>query len=444
VGVSVVATIRAAAYEQFKAVGDLRGAGQDVVALAHLVRYPDRWDEKDRVGAVTSLAGHEDVLAALGRGVGVGEFLSAGPELVARLEMGAPPASGVAVVRAAVDWYRAGMTRPAPKELVRGLYPSYLPDDDAGLLGGFEQGLVWATGKVSGARIVTDRTDGTGLAVHDYVLDHLSTSLPAGLPTQIWPMLLTGLAGQPEDLFRVGATAYLTHHDPRTVETFFTLAAGAGHTRAMVGLGVLLEGRGDVQEAEEWYRKASDAGDTNAMVGLGVLLEGRGDVQEAEEWYRKAADAGNTDAMFSLGLLLVGRGDVREAEEWYGKAADAGHTDAMGNLGVLLKGRGDVQGAEGWYCKAADAGHTNAMFNLGLLLVGRGDVQEAEEWWRKAADAGHTDAMFSLGLLLVERGDVQGAEEWWRKAADAGHTDAMVNLGVLLKGRGDVQEAGGA
>ncbi|TDO51267.1 hypothetical protein EV643_1034 [Kribbella sp. VKM Ac-2527] len=76
--------------------------------------------------------------------MGLGEYLAAGPELIERVESGDPPAGGVAVVRAAADSYRLGMTRPAPLHFVRNLYPLYLPPDDASLLDRFEQSLKWA------------------------------------------------------------------------------------------------------------------------------------------------------------------------------------------------------------------------------------------------------------------------------------------------------------
>ncbi len=46
------------------------------------------------------------------------------------------------------------------------------------------------------------------------------------------------------------------------------------------------------------------------MLGLGYLLETRGDLEGAEQWYFRAADAGYPDATFKLGNLLAGRGDI--------------------------------------------------------------------------------------------------------------------------------------
>jgi hypothetical protein len=111
-GLRIVATVRAMALEQYKEHGQIRSPGQEVIDLAHLVEFTG-WDRTDRNQARQQLAGEPDIVTALEPGMGLAEYLSAGPELVNRLTLGEPPAAGVAVVHAAADWYRAGLTRPA-------------------------------------------------------------------------------------------------------------------------------------------------------------------------------------------------------------------------------------------------------------------------------------------------------------------------------------------
>lgn len=298
------------------------------------------------------------MVAALANGMGLGAYLSVGPELVERLEAGSPPPGGVAVVRAAADWYRAGLTRPAPADLVRDLYPHYLPDHDATLLDQYDEALVWATTPVSGARLVTRRTDGSGLAVHDYLLDHLTHTLAPGLPAPTWTAIATALHQDPDALNTAGATAYLSHHDNTTAEQLVRAAADTGHTIAMTNLGVLLEVRGETGEAEPLLRAAADTGYTPAMFSLGVLLARRGGTGEAEPLIRAAADTGRTLARFSLGVVLEQLGETGEAERWYRTAADRGHAGAMHNLGLLLEERGETGEAERWYRTAANVDRT--------------------------------------------------------------------------------------
>ncbi|WP_405056067.1 sel1 repeat family protein [Kribbella sp. NBC_01505] len=442
--VIVVATIRAAAYEALKPKDELKPPGSDVIELAKedhcaLVAFTT-WDEADREQAAQQYIGHPDVVDALSNGMGLGEYLVAGPELVERVETGDPPASGIAVVAAATDWYRAGMTRPAPVDLVRKLYPLYLPPDDASLLERFQEALRWACTPVSGARLLTNLTDGSGLAVHDYYLDHVWKHSMKAVPSRAWDVIADELADAPIDLTGL---AVMLHEsgDPLKAERLFRVAADAGISGAMYNLGIGLVERGELVEAERWFRVAADAGFPAAMYNLGILLAGRGELVETERWFRAAASAGFPDAMYSLGFVLDGRGESVEAERWFRAAADAGFTGAMFSVGLMLDGRGELDEAERWYRAAADAGSPAAMNNLGILLVGRGELVEAERWYRVAADAGSPAAMYSLGVLLAEQGDLAEAERWYREPADAGDPDAMSNLGLLLEQRGELVEA---
>jgi TPR repeat protein len=378
------------------------------------------------------MVGQPDVVDALDRGMGLGEYLSAGPELIDRLEAGSPPAGGVAVVHAAADWYRAGLNRPAPTDFVRRVYQQYLPDDDAALLDQFDQSLRWATTPVSGARMVTHRTDRTGLAVHDYVLDHLNNVLPPGLPATTWTALTDNLHDSPSELTLVGVTAFLTHHDLAVAQNLLRTATDAGNTLAMFNLGVLLEQRDEPVEAEHWWRTAAASGHAGAMTNLGVLLEKRSELIEAEHWWRTAAATGHAGAMTNLGVLLEQRSELVEGERCYRAAAALGHTGAMSNLGAMLLQRGDLAEAERLLRAAAATGNTSAMSNLAVLLHQRGELADAERLLRVAAATGNAGAMFNLGGLMQEQGELIEAEHWWRAAANADHTEAIHNLRVLF------------
>ena len=383
------------------------------------------------------------MVAALQRGTGLGGYLSAVPDLIERLEKGTPPPEGVAVVRAAADWYRSGLTRPAPTSWVRSLYLTYLPGDDITLLTRFDAGIAWATEPVSGARLLTQPTDGSGLAVHDSVLEYLSATVPAGLPKPTWRAIAVELTSRQslDELTTVGITAYRTHADSATAEHLLHLAADTGHAEAANNLGVLLEQSGRAEEAERWYRAAADTGHAEAANNLGVLLERSGRAEEAERWYRAAADTGHAEAANNLGVLLERSGRAEEAERWYRAAADTGHAEAANNLGVLLERSGRAEEAERWYRAAADTGHAEAANNLGVLLERSGRAEEAERWYRAAADTGHAEAANNLGVLLEQSGRAEEAERWYRAAADTGHAEAANNLGVLLEQSGRAEEA---
>ena len=224
-------------------------------------------------------------------------------------------------------------------------------------------------------------------------------------------------------------------------EAAYRVADERGNADAAAKLGVLLEGREDVEGAEAAYRRADERGDAGAAFDLGVLLERRGDVEGAEAAYRRADERGSADAAVNLGVLLEGRGDVEGAEAAYRRADERGNANAAANLGVLLEQREDVEGAEAAYRRADERGNAGAASNLGVLLEQRGDVVGAEAAYRRADERGNAGAAFSLGVLLEQRGDVEGAEAAYRRADQRGNAGAAFSLGVLLEQRGDVEGA---
>ena len=58
---------------------------------------------------------------------------------------------------------------------------------------------------------------------------------------------------------------------------------------------MLLDARGEDEEAERWLRRGAEAGDPHAALALGHLLE-RSDAGEAAAWYRRALTAGGEGA----------------------------------------------------------------------------------------------------------------------------------------------------
>src|SRR5512135_2154545 len=74
----------------------------------------------------------------------------------------------------------------------------------------------------------------------------------------------------------------------------------ASSAEAMSNLGVLLEERGAIAEAESWYRLIAEARCAVAMDNLGRLLDRRGETVEAETWHRQAAEVRNARRITDL------------------------------------------------------------------------------------------------------------------------------------------------
>jgi TPR repeat protein len=265
---------------------------------------------------------------------GLAEYIAAGPRLWRRWRSARDPGSpadahaGAAMVAAALDCRRAGLSRPVSEELLRELYrdSAYLDPRAAGRLDPavFEQGLAWATKVVQGASaLLTRESEADGYEVFDYLLDTVQADPDAwSVPPRVWEHLLSDL--QVDDALAVGLAAYQAD-EHGVAERAWQLAADADHHDAQYNLGILLQQRGDLEEAEQWYRRAADAGHHDAEYNLGALLKDLERLEEAEHWLRRAADAGHHDAESAFRALLEQRNNQQETEHWYRRTADAGH-----------------------------------------------------------------------------------------------------------------------
>ena len=419
--------------------------------------------ELDRIRAAVTNPHILDQILDVVQQCGLAEFLGAGPPAVDKFECGETSEQvGYALVRVAVDWRRCGLTRAVPKTVLvtPGLVAIYLAGwpEDPRSREALDRGLRWATGEINATvallgRRFADPADSSVEAFEalDYLVEHVARAGGA-VPERLWQVSLDE-AG-PSEWLGLGYAAYRSTN-LAVAEQAFGKAAEAGDGEAMSHLGVLLQRRGRLEEAEAWYRRAAnashaEAGGREVMTHLGVLLQRRGRLEEAEAWYRRAAKARDREAMTHLGVLLQRRGRPEEAEAWYRRAASAGHGEAMHRLGVLLQQWGRLEEAETWYRRMAQAGDGRAMHDLGVLLGLRGELGEAETWCRRAAAGGHIEAMFSLGARLVQWGRWDEAAVWYGRAAHAGHAEAMfglgwllqhVNLGEVLRRRGELVEA---
>ena len=409
------------------------------------------------------------LLDALDHGIGLGEWLLAGPRLEDKLLGAKGPRR--ALLDTVVAWYRTGLKQPLPEAALRRLWVANLDSDLRELLEQrtasdrehvFRDACTWAcepliTRPLHEQALVTEQRD--GYVAHDYVVDRVvKRSDRPSVPAPVWSLATeiareSFIAGNGVRLWNVGVAAY-GEKAPDYAITAMGAFAAAGDPRAMFNLGVLLQQRGDPEalvEAETWWRRAAQYDQPSAMFNLGALLQQRGDPEalvEAETWYRRAAQYDQPSAMLNLGLLLQQRGDpgaLVEAETWYRRAAQYDQIAALFNLGLLLQQRGDpgaLVEAETWYRRAAERDDPEAMVGLGLLLEDRGDpgaLVEAETWYRRAAERDDPEAMVGLGLLLQQSGGPEAlveAETWYRRAAERDDPDAMVNLGLLLQQRG--------
>lgn len=178
---------------------------------------------------------------------------------------------------------------------------------------------------------------------------------------------------------------------------YWLMAAGLGHGKAMLEVGLRLESGetpegADPAAAADWFVRAARAGEIVANAYLGELYEqGLGvpqDLAEAERLYRLAAGKGSFFAMDHLARLLLEQGgDLTEARQLSELAvAREGQPLYHVTLGRILEAEGDLAGAEAAYRMAAEK---SPLFSkprelLGDLLWAQGRRLEAEAQWRAA------------------------------------------------------------
>ncbi|MFC0530818.1 tetratricopeptide repeat protein [Phytohabitans kaempferiae] len=136
-------------------------------------------------------------------------------------------------------------------------------------------------------------------------------------------------------------------------------AVELGNTQAMIKLAAQNEAAGSSEEAKLWLQRAANAGDTHAMVLLGMSLE-HDDRAESERWYRAAADAGENHALLLLAVVLDRRGEADEAEYWYRRSAETGDAHAAALLADTLAGQGELDEANSLRRLAANSDNTRS------------------------------------------------------------------------------------
>lgn len=379
---------------------------------------------------------------------GLPAVMVAGPSLERKLmtqrhTIGDPEApEGAAVARAVIDWARCGRTDPIPDETLRKLWPYYLPAGVEAAEDRFASGLEWALRPVSGTISLVQQVK--GYLPFDYVVRFVTESDNPPPPQEAtWyeairsanPRQALGVGIQVDAL---GVREDLAITVMRTVsESSESEIAGI----AAFNLGVLLERRGELEDAEVAFRRADELGDGSGSNNLGTLLKKRGEVAEAEAAFRRAEERGSHAGANNLGVILEQRGDLDGAQELYERADEDGSARGASNLGVLLEESERPEEAMSAYRRASERGFGAGSFNLCLLLESLGDEEGSDAALRRADEQGDVDAAFNLGLKLLDQDELKGAEAAFRRASERGDARGTYNLGVMLKERGETAGA---
>jgi tetratricopeptide (TPR) repeat protein len=232
-----------------------------------------------------------------------------------------------------------------------------------------------------------------------------------------------------------------------------TIARNPGCSMAYNNLGLLLQQRGQVDEAFGYFRKAVEIPPDNeeALDNLGLALFRKGQADEAIGYFRKAVgiQPDNEKALNNLGLALLQKGQVDEAMIHLQKAVEIqpNGKEAQNNLGSALLQKGQWDEAFAHFQKALEIqpDFAEAYDNLGLLLQQRGQVDEAIGYFRKAVEIqpDNEKALNNLGSALLQKGQWDEAFVHFQKALEIqpDFAEACYNLGFLSLRKGQSDKA---
>ncbi|MFK0291671.1 tetratricopeptide repeat protein [Streptomyces sp. NPDC090442] len=417
--VVVVATMREDAYDACRTQ-----PGGRVLDLAHIVELAREWGpaERERLAREAARTGDPRLIGAVSSSgsEGVAAYLALGPLLWDEWWRARRPdrhPRGHALVRAAWDLARCGLTGPLSKGLLLKAHEEYA--DVAGMeRESVEDAFAWAVERRHGLLSLLVRATGDTWRAAPFYVETVS-------PIQELPDVPGPLWGCALEVARMDG-AYDYAEVAAKARVAFQRAADAGDASALHNLGLLAESLGEGDEAERWFRRAAEAGEARSAGRLGRILAERGEGKVAESFLEAAAEAGDAEVATLLGKLLRDR-----AERWFAAGAGHGSAEASHLLGDLRLGQGDVYGAHHIYLDAAEARYEPVARGMGIVHLLLRENKTAEVWMRRAAALG--DECAADFLHPVSDDTVEDAIGYFQDDAERGEGLDAGNLGVLLE-----------
>jgi cellulose synthase operon protein C len=355
--------------------GAIGSAARAVLEHATQVELPSQLSARELAEAERRYP--DDAFGRGGRSIGEQAVLA--HELERRYELGPAAAPvGWALVRAAIDWRRTGMTRPIQPIDLRELALRYLdrPQVDRISEASYERALAWArwrvTPRIALLQASTERP--ARFRAFDHIVEYADRQAGpgTGVPSATWDFVLE--RASPQEAARIGSVAYTGHAHESAHDAWSQASASRDEDVAWWAaeqLASLHGGRdreGDRVPGEEMLAVVRPERLPRSAVDQGLRLVHHGDLRSARVAFAQAIASGDPDeapqAAVHLGLLFAEEGDVEGADEAFGWAATSGHWDyapwGFLALGSLLARLGDVGYAQRAYRHVIDSGHPDA------------------------------------------------------------------------------------
>ncbi|MFF8869584.1 tetratricopeptide repeat protein [Streptomyces massasporeus] len=451
--IPIISTMRAEQYRQLvpsvtqsaSTTSDERiNLGRRILEQIHVMVLTRLWtpEEIERARRVDDVRVQGAV--AFSTHYGVAEYLAAGPRLYQEWVLAWGPGinpRGAALVAAAVDCVRAGITHAVTRELLLEMHETYLARVGGAVLRpeSIEEAFAWATSLRFGVTsLLMPASENPGrFKVFDYLADEfMRSNASQPIPHDSWRTILE-FAKRENSTYLVGLAAE-NNGETEIAEVAWRESASRGSGKALLHLGLLYLNTDRETEAVDAWERAARAGESSAYASLGIWHRARGETDKAVELFREGAER---DDIFAVRGLAESLQTADEAEQWWIKLVEVeGDADDWFNLAVyyFLTERKEL--ARKNYLEAAQKGSVAAMNNYGAMIADE-DLAEAERWFRLAHQKGSWEAATNLAMDLIERGAVLEAESLLREAVDSGYFRASSILGSLYYKQGKSDEA---
>jgi tetratricopeptide (TPR) repeat protein len=388
-----------------------------------------------------------EVAAHAGAAEQIAQYSAGAADLLNHYEGPGADPYGRALITAAMDTSRLGLSAPFPLQMLTSAAEGYLTGRQRATAPHEWQyaAIKYASRPLRGALyalepVPPERGFGVdGYRLADYLDQHGRQQRGNLLiPPQLWDALAVEVSGAEA---RLGLAQEAEVRGFNRLATQLTAsAAEAGDAQAMQLVARQWTRMGSATNAIAWYRKsiAADPEDVSAAARLADLMEQLGEEEEADR-LRATARPPETLAQTIAAILRGSRGPAGENESR--RRAEAGDAVSMLSLGDLLHADGKDDEAACWYERATRSGQQEGAWRLADLLEGQSKYDQAAALLRTYAEAGNREAMWRLHELLDRHGHAEEALTWIKRQADLGNPVALILLGSRLLREGAEKEA---
>jgi len=441
---ATVATIRTQSLQALQeSDDDYAKSAQHLLVSSEMVEVPGVLTQSEREEAQT-------LYPKLPLGPSLGESFVAAPTLRARLdEVRSEDVESVAIVRAAIDIQRLGVSQAVGLDEVRLLHRAYVIHLNPQTVyepGNFEKSLIKALSPISRHSALllrdTSRSDEDRFSAPDFLVEHIENRGEAIL-SAVWTWAV-GRLRSGSAAFSLAAEA-VRRKEAEWAKQAWRKGGEFDHALSLFNLGLALEGTAPPDAVEECFRRAGQLGVVQAKLALADFLRKTQRTEKALEVLEEELTNGSLWA----GALLCSYFDAdnrpTDHERVCRRAIELGSAWHAHELGKRVAARGASQEAIEIFEKGVDNCITNEEKWPSPSACSEMDSEtRVNEVFRLAQERSFTSdprTTVSLGRALESLGAIAIAERAYRFLQSRRHIVGSLELARLFHNIGRKDEA---